>query len=173
MKNIIEFFSYLTSSDLQNKLWWLRIIFILLTLYFIFGIFYFGKKGKYFYERSRSRRFWKDYKGEFSASQEHQKKWKELEKSLKSDLASEHKLAVVTAGKIFAEVLDASGSGQGSFEERTRKVIIDSEFDFQELYFAQNLWDKIVADASQVVSPKDASRAFEAYYQALKQLKYF
>ena len=173
MENIFEFFSYLVSSDLQSKLWWLRIIFIVLALYFVFGIFYFGIKGKYFYGKNRHRRFWKEYKGEFSASQKNEKEWNKLEKSLKSDLASEYKLAVVSAGKIFEEVLNASGSGQGSFEEKVGRVITDSEFSFDELYFAHSLWARIIADPSQSINQKDASRAFEAYNRALKQLKYF
>lgn len=168
-----EIFSYLISPELQSRLWWLKVIFIILTLYFIFGIFYFGRKGKYFYDKGRRMRFWKDYKEEFSASKEHEKNWAKLEKYLKSKLSSDHKLAIVEAGKIFGDVLVASGSGQGSLEERVSRVIIDPNFNFEGLYKAHKLWERIIENPDQSIGLDEAKSTLAVYYQALVQLKYF
>ncbi len=168
-----EFFAYLVSSELQARLLWLRIIFLVLTVYFIFGLFYFGRRGGYFYDRGRRWRFWKDYKEEFATGRKHQRRWAELEKLLASQLPADHKRAVVEAGKLMEEVLSSAGAGQGSFEDKIRRVIAAPEFDFASLLKVHRLWQDIVQHPEQPLSPDQAKEALEAYRQALIELKYF
>lgn len=171
--SIGDFFNYLVSAELQSRLSWLRIVFLILAVYFIFGIIYFGRRGKYFHDRGRRWRFWGDYKEEFSAGRKHQQKWAELEKLLKGDLAADHKRAVVEAGRLFEEVLGSAGAGQGSFEDRVGRVIVSPDFDVDDLFRTHRLWREIIDDPARPLSREQAKEALEAYRLGLVALKYF
>ncbi len=173
MNSVPDFFSSLISSDLQGRLLWLQIIFWILTLYLIFGVFYFGRRGGYFRNRHRLSRYWREYKEEFSASKKHEEEWARLENYLKSDLATDHKRAVVEAGRIMEEAVNAAGGGQGSFEDRVRRVVTDGDFDFDELFRAHYLWGQLIENPAQAISLKQAKDVLVVYRQALSALKYF
>ncbi len=173
MEQLIEIINYLGSPEIRSRFLWLQIIFWILTIYFIFGIFYFGRKGQYFYDRQRRSRFWKEYKEEFSTSQKNEKKWAGIEKYLKSDLVSDYKKAVIEAGILFSNVLDAAGAGEGSFEEKLNKVMPNPSFDIDKLSKAHHIYLGIVNNPETPVSLSQAKEVISSYRQGLIELKYF
>jgi len=173
MEQLIKIISYLGSPEIRLRFLWLQIIFWILTIYFIFGIFYFGRKGQYFYDRKRRSRFWKDYKVEFATSQKHEKEWAGIEKHLKSDLASDYKKAVIEAGILLNNVLEAAGSGGGSFEEKANKVVPEPSFDMEKLFDAHRLYRKIIDSPDISISLDQAKEIISSYRLALSELKYF
>ncbi len=172
IRKMADFFEFFVSADLQSRLWWLRIIFIVLGIYFIFGLFYFGRLG-YFRERSRKYRYWREYKEEFSASQKHGQEWARREKYLSSDLSADHKRAVVEAGQLLESVLISAGAGQGDFSDKTRRVIIKEDFDFEKLFQVHDLWKSIINNPQKNISQEEAKKALIVYKEALVVLKYF
>lgn len=173
MEQLIQIINYLGSPEIRLRFLWLQIIFWILTIYFIFGIFYFGRKGQYFYDRRRRSRFWRDYKVEFTASQKHEKKWARIEKYLKSDLTSDYKKAVVEAGILLNNVLEAAGSGKGNFEEKVNKVMPKPSFDIEKLFETHRLYLKIVDNPEISINLSQAKEAISSYQKALVELKYF
>lgn len=173
MEGIGEFFIKLVSPELQSHLLWLRIIFYFLTVYFIFGIFYFGRRGNYFKDRRRRMIFWREYTEEFSASQRHEKEWAEIEQLLKSEISADQKRAVIAAGKLFEKVLKAAGSGTGDFETRVRRIILEPEFEFDQLIGTHRLWQSLVDNPQHPLTRLQAKEALAVYHRALERLKYF
>lgn len=173
MEGISEFFIKLISPELQGRLFWLRIVFYFLAVYFIFGIFYFGRRGNYFRDRHRRMIFWREYSEEFAASQRHEKEWTEIENLLKSEIPADHKRAIIEAGRLFEKVLGMAGSGEGDFEMKVRRVILEPEFEFDRLVDVHSLWQSLVDNPQHPVNQPRAKEALEVYRRALEQLKYF
>lgn len=173
MADLNNFFIKLVSPELQGQLFWLKVIFCLIALYFLFGIFYFGRRSQYFKDRRRHVIFWRDYKEEFAASQQHEKQWAEIERLLRSNLLADHKRAVVETGHLFEKVLEAAGGGSGDLEVKIRRVIIESDFDFNQLQKTHLLWRDIVNNPDRPLTKAQAREAVDVYYRALERLKYF
>jgi hypothetical protein len=173
MTSLNNFFLSLISPELHGQLFWLKVVFCLIALYFLFGIFYFGWRGKYFQDRRRHMIFWRDYKEEFAASHRHEKKWIEIEQLLRSELSADHKRAVIEAGHLFEKVLEAAGGGSGDLEVKIRRVIIEPDFDFDQLKKAHLLWRDVVNNPERPLTKPQAQEAVDVYHQTLELLKYF
>jgi len=166
--------SFWLSPELQHKLWFLKLLAWLVSLFFLGSILYFLIKTQYLKYRWRKTAWVKDYR-RFKAVHfpKKPKEWLKVERLIKSDLLSENKLGVVKAAELLDRALKVMGYPSGDWSSRLSQAIGDESFDQASVLRALELKERILKNPDLAIKKEDTKKAVEAFQQTLSKLNYF
>jgi len=159
-KDIGNFLNVINSSQLQEKILIVKIIFIIISLVFLGLIIYFSFKTSYFrtayFEDIENSLSWKDYgKGRIF------KKWQKIKKRLKKDNHLEHKLALVEAAKLLEDILKKMGETEISLADKLKELEI------------HNIYHEISENPDYKLDKEKAEEVINIIENSLKELEAF
>ncbi len=167
-------FAYLISPELQQRILIIKIVFYLLSFFFLASIVYFLRKSGYLKTKSRKRSMMKDYH-DFKSKhpRRHSKQWAKIIKLLESESKSEDKLAVIEAGLLTEKILKELGSQEKTLEESLRKILPQDDLDFAEVQQADEIRQQIIKNPRNRLSHQQAKQTVDIFSKILKKLNYF
>ena len=173
IQNIKDIFQLIISSQLQEKLFPLKIIFILISVLFIFWIIYFLAKSEFLSEA-----YLGNVRNLFVFKNLGQKKlvkrWQKIKKRLdKGASAAQWKLSLLEGSKMLDEVLQKTGYGPGTFDERLKKLTEDDVSNRDQLFEAHQVCQDIIRDPDYRLSKEKAQELIDIFKKALKDLQVF
>lgn len=169
-----DWLNFIVSPELQARIRILRILALLLILFFTGTGLYFLVKTDYLRYRWRKTKWVKDYRG-FKTQRpgKRLKIWEEIQRLIKSDLLSENKLAVVKAGNLLDGVLKEAGYPTGDWEERLTQAKLGTKLDLPAILQALSLREAILQHPDQKLEAQKIRNAVEVFQKALDELRYF
>jgi len=166
MKEIISFFLY---PSFTGWLGLLRIIFLIFSLLFLIGIFYFLSKTSWLKSI-----FFQDLI-EFLSFKSYQvkktKKWKKILYRLETGLESEAKLALIESEMVLDEAFKELGYPGETLGERLEKITAASLPNIEEVKEAHKIHNNIIHDPTYKLTLEEAKRVITTYEKALKDLE--
>jgi len=118
---IKDFIYFISSSQIQDALFPIRIICIFFALFFLLFVIYFMLNSSWlqykFLEDVTEFFSWQAY-----GRREMSKQWSKIKKRTESGAESDYKLAIIDADDFLAEVLDNRGYDGENFEENIKKA---------------------------------------------------
>ena len=164
--------SYLTSSELQEKLFEVKIVFIFFSVIFFGGIIYFLIKSSYLKVK-----FWEDMVEFFTYKrygvQTIIEKWNKIVKRIEKGSESEFKLAIIEADDFLNETLEKRGYPGETFEERLKKVNKEQLPNKEEILEAHKIRNSIVYDPDYRLNLEGVRRTIAIYERAIRNLEVF
>jgi len=159
-RDIKAIFDLINSSQLQENILILKIVFIVISIVFLGFIIYFSLKTTYlkllFIEDVENSLSWKDY-GQGKVL----KKWKRIKKRLKKDDHIEHKLALIEAAKLLEDILKKMGKNEISLADKLRELEI------------HNIYQEIAEDTDYKLTKAEAVEVIEIIEKSLRELEAF
>jgi hypothetical protein len=151
-------------------IFFLKVLIVILSLIFLFGVIYFLLKTEWF-----ERRFLLDLTEFFSFKPyglpDVSKKWKKIVKRLEQGTESEAKLAIIEADDLLNETLEKMGYSGESLEEKLKQLKRTILPNLDEVFEIQKIKSDIVHDPSFQLSFDQAKRILEIYERALSNLE--
>ncbi|MBI3631590.1 MAG: hypothetical protein HY219_01860 [Candidatus Staskawiczbacteria bacterium] len=113
---IKDFIYFISSPDLQDTLFPVKLIFVFFTMFFLAAVIYFMTNSSYlkyqFFEDITEFISWQAY-----GLREIANRWKKIQKRAESGAEAEYKLALIEADDFLREMLEDRGFTGKSFEE--------------------------------------------------------
>ncbi len=166
IKNLLE---VINSSQIQQALFPMKVVFIIISILFLFAIFYFVFKTSFmqswflgglmdflFPNLFKNRRI--------------TRKWYKIKKEMDSDSTDQWKLVVLEAGNLIDEVLKNVGHTGETLKEKIDKLIPDEILRLAQLKDACQVCENIAKDPDYLLSKEIAEKTLEAIEDALKDL---
>ncbi len=118
---IKDFIYFISSPDIQNMLFPIKIIFVAFGLFFLAGVIYFMFNSSFvqykFLEDVTEFVSWQAY-----GSREIAKRWKKIKEKTEEGSESSYKLAIIEAEDFLAELLEDKGYLGDNFEEVIKQI---------------------------------------------------
>ena len=118
---IKDFIYFISSPQIQDMLFPVKIVFIFFSVFFLFFVIYFMINSSWLQYK-----FLEDVTEFFSwqafGQRELTKQWEKIRKKITSGSESDYKLAVIDADDLLAEVLENGGYDGKDFEESIKKA---------------------------------------------------
>lgn len=118
LKDLIYFVS---SPELQDYLFPVKLIFLLFALFFLAGVIYFMINSSWlqykFLEDVTEFLAWQSY-----GAKEMSKHWNKIKKRIESGAEADFKLALIEADEFFTKILNDAGFDEDTFEDSVRKA---------------------------------------------------
>jgi hypothetical protein len=166
---IQDFIYFISSSQIQDILFPVKLIFLLCAAFFLVFVIYFMLNSSWlqykFLEDVSEFFSWQAY-GQRQLS----KQWSRIEKRTESGTESDYKLAIIDADDFLAEVLDDRGYDSETFEEsiqKAGKLIAPILEDVLRAHETRNL---IVYNPDYKLSIAEAKKILETYESAAKDI---
>ena len=172
MTEINDLISYLISPPPPFDQWFIiaRIIFIAVSLFFLFWIIYFLSKTSWLQVS-----FIEDAVEFFTyqplGARKFIKQWNKIKHRLEIGLESENKLAIIEADSIFNDVLERMGFVEETFEARIKHLTSDLLPNIEEILEAHKVRNNIVYDPNYQITLDDAKKIILIYEKALTDLQ--
>ncbi len=165
-------FDILISSQLQEKIFVFKIIFIIVSIIFFAAIVYYVLNTSYlrhlFIYDLEDASSWKDYgRGKIS------KKWQKIKKRLEKDNEAEYKLALIEADKMLDDVLKEMGHGEESLNDKLRHLSSSDVSNLEELLKANEICQNIIRDPDYRLDKEKAGEIISIFEESLKGLEAF
>jgi len=163
------FLQNIISPTIKGPLLWVKVIFILFSLFFLGGTIYFLLTTTWlkelflqdFFEVLTYRPYW---------ARQQKGRWKKIIKRLKTDSEAEYKLAVIEAEVMLNQVLERMGY-PGSLGEKLDKLTADALPNIIQLREAHQIHNNIVHDPDYKLTLEQAEKVVAVYEQALRDLE--
>ena len=162
--------SFLTSQEIQQNLFGLRLGFFIFSGLLVFSIIILISKTHYLQWRFGQNAFEFLTFRQFGARRIN-RQWKSIQKRLKSGLESEHKLAVIEADNMLDRSLNKMGYTGKSLEERLNRLAAATLPNIDEIYQTHKLRNAIVRDPDYRLNLEDAQKAIDVYGKAFSDLQ--
>jgi hypothetical protein len=166
---IKDFIYYISSSQLQDYLFPVKLVFLGFGVFFFCGIIYFMINSS-----------WLQFKfleetSEFFSSQSYgarviSKQWDKIMKHLDSDSEAEYKLAVIEADDFLKAVLDEWGYEGGTFEEMISSASQFFKDNKLQITTAHEVRNSIVYNPDLVITKEQAAGILDIYHKAITSL---
>ena len=168
-----EIYQIIISPQLRERIFPLKVIFILCSILFFLAIIFFLKKTKYLREH-----FFEDLEDLASFKDFGQKKWPRRWKKIKRKIEkgkdqSHWKIGLIQANKMLAEVLEQIGLGSGSFEDRLKKLTESDVSNLDQLKIACQVCQDISRDPDYRLERERAEKMIEIFEKAFQDLNLF
>jgi len=166
---IKDFIYFISSSQIQDMLFPVRLIFIFFSLFFLVFVIYFMVNSSWlqykFLEDATEFFSWQAY-GQRAMS----KQWNKIKKRTESGTESDYKLAIIDADDLLEEVLDNRGYDGKDFPERLNKAdkLIVAILD--DVLKAHEVRNSIVYDPDYKLSVDEAKKILDTYYSAVNEI---
>ena len=167
IKAVLE---YLLSPQLQQSLFPLKIIFILISLVFFLAIIYFLIKTEFvswwFLYGLINFLFPKELRKERIIM-----KWKKIKRNLeKGEFESQWKLSLIAALKMFDENLKKTGYSGKNLKEKLMKLSQEEVSNLDELLRIEKICQDVVRDPDYRLTKEEVQEILENFEKALKEL---
>jgi len=170
IKGILD---YLVSPQVQQDFFWLKIVFIIVSVLFLFAIIYFLTKSDYL--------TWaiaEDAKNFLSpksvAKKKIEKQWEKVKREIgKAEIDAQWKLALIDGLEIFNEGLRQSGFVGKTLRERVGAISVEKMPEKDELMGVLPTCENIISDPGYFVSKKNTEKIIEIFENILKKLEVF
>jgi hypothetical protein len=166
---IKEFIYFISSSQIQDMLFPIKLIFVFFALFFLVFVIYLMVNSSWlqykFLEDVTEFFSWQAY-----GQREMSKQWNKLMKRTESGSESDYKLAVIDADDFLAEVLDERGYEGKDLEETIRKAgkLIAPMLD--DVLKAHEVRNSIVYNPDYSLSIEEAKKILETYHSAANNI---
>jgi len=168
--NFEEIFLFIISPELQDKIFPIKIIFIILSIVLTIYTIYLLRVSTWWAAMfSRDIEELGTYKG--FGTHALGKRWSKILRRVKTDTPSEVKLAIIEADRILEDVLERMGYSGKSTGERLERLSTDYVSNIDQLWEAHRLRNNIVHDPNYRLSFSQSKKAITAYGQAFKELE--
>lgn len=166
---IKDFIYFISSPQLQDTLFPVKLVFVFFTMFFLAAVIYFMLNSSWLQYK-----FLEDVTEFFSwraiGQREMQKQWNRIIKRTESGTESDYKLAIIDADDFLLEVLDNRGYEGKDFEETLKKVggLIASILD--DILNAHKVRNSIVYNPDYKLSVDQAKKVLDIYEKASKEI---
>lgn len=167
-----DLISKIASPEIQQKLLFLKIIFLTLSSILVGFIIYFIRHSRwweFFFPRQHVQAFISKGAGKKKMV----RAWEKSKKRLETKIPSEYKLAVIEADSFFNDVLERMGYPGESLGERLKKVPEGVFPNLDDIWQAHKIRNDIVHDPNYSLTQKTAEEVLRIYEEALKNLEIF
>jgi hypothetical protein len=170
---IKEIFQFITSPQLQEKLFTLKIIFISVSVLFALGIIFFLLKSSYlkevFGENLEDLASYKDF-----GLKKRLKRWRKIKKKLeRSKNEARWKICLIEAEKFLNQTLKEIGYGEGELDEKLKKLTKNDVSDLDHFLRAHQPCQDVIRDPDYRLTKERTQEVIENFEKALKELGAF
>lgn len=166
---ITDFINFISSSDIQNALLPIKIVFILFTVFFFCAVMYFYVNSSYikyqFLQDTSEFLYWQPYelKGV-------NKRWKNIIKRIESGLESDYKLAIIEADDLLRQSFENRGYEGETFEELANKADKRIMPNFNDILEAHAVRNSVVYNSDYKLDLQEAKKILSEYEKAIKSI---
>jgi len=166
---IKDFIYFISSSQIQDMFFPVKLVFIFCAIYFLIFVIYFMINSSWlqykFLEDVTEFFSWQAY-----GQRETAKQWSKIKKRTESGAESDYKLAIIDADDFLAEVLDNRGYDGKDFEETIGKAgrLIAPILD--DVLKAHETRNSIVYNPDYKISADQAKKVLDTYESAAKSI---
>ncbi len=161
--DIANIISYITSTELQEKLFILKIVSLILSLFFLFVIFYSAFKIQNIKKDSRQGLKKKGLFSSFFRTRRITRIWLKIIKKLESGDPSKYKLAIIEAEDLLDNILKGRGYGGQTIGERLDQLTPDVFPNLNQILEAHRVRNEIISDPDYQISLDEAKRILQIY----------
>jgi len=167
--HIKDFIYFISSSQIQDMLFPVKLVFIFCALFFLVAVIYFMINSSWlqykFLEDVSEFFSWQAY-----GQRELSKQWDRIKKRTESKSDSDYKLAIIDADDLLAEVLDSRGYDGDNFEDSINKAgkLIAPILD--EVMKAHEVRNLIVYNPDYKLSADQAQKILNTYESAINNI---
>ncbi len=165
---IKDFIYFISSSDIQDMLLPVKIVFIAFTIFFFLAVVYFLRNSTYlqykFIEDVTEFLSWQAY-----GLKEIEKKWAKIMKRLDTGLEVEYKMAIIEADDFLSETLQDRGFEGKTFEElvNSGRVAIQN---YDEIMQAHEIRNAAVYDPNYKIDINKTKKILSLFEAAIKNV---
>jgi len=166
---IREFVYFISSSQIQDALFPVKMVFMTFTMFFLAAVIYFMINSSWlqykFLEDVTEFFSWQSY-----GLRELTKRWSRIKKRADSGVEAELKLAIIEADDFLLEVLDDRGFEAKTLEESIEKAGKSMVPNISDVLSAHEMRNSIVYNPDFVIDQDRAKRALDAYELAINNV---
>lgn len=166
---IKEFIYFISSSQIQDALLPVRIVFIFFSVFFLVFVIYFMVNSSWlqykFLEDVTDFFFWKS-----AGQREMSKQWAKIKKRTETGNINDYKLAIIDADDFFAEVLDDGGYAGKDFAEAISKASKMITPIFDDVLAAHEIRNSIIYNPDYNLSVDQAKKVIATYESASRSI---
>jgi len=167
-----QFLNFILSPELQEKLFWLKISFLVLSGFFLVIIIFALVRTNWL-----KYQFLEDLIGFLTYRPlgvgKMVKKWNRITKRLDSDSEDEYRIAIIEAEEMLEEVLKKMGYSGKNLKESLEKLPSGVISNFKEVLQTFEIRNKILHDPNYRLSLEEAKKILSVYERALTDLQVF
>lgn len=160
---------YISSSDLQDYLFPLKVIFVLFSAFFLVCIVYFMINSSWlrykFTEDSVEFFSWQSF-----GAREIAKQWEKIKKRLDTGVEADLKLALIEADEFLIDILEDRGYEADSFEESLKKAARFLAPISDDILSAHNIRNSVVYDPDFKVTREMAKNILDTFEAAINRI---
>lgn len=166
---IKEFIYFISSPYLQEMLFPVKLVFVVFTLFFLVGVFYFMTNSSWlqykFVEDAAEFFAWQSY-----GAKQLSKKLEKIKKKFQDGSQTDYKLAIIEAEDLLMEVLEERGYDRDTFEESIKAAsrIISKISD--QILAAHQIRNSIVYDPDFNLPGEQAKNIMSVYESAVNAI---
>lgn len=164
-----DFIYFISSSQLQDYLFPVKLVFAFFAMFFLAGVIYFMINSSWlkfkFLEDVNEFFAWQAY-----GMKEITKQWNRIKKRTESGAESDFKLAIIEADDFFNEILEDGGFAEDSFEESVKKAGRMLSGGENEILAAHEVRNSIVYNPDFKISEEQAKKILDSYESAIKNI---
>ncbi len=163
-------FQWMVSPQFQGKLIIIKILFILVSLIFLYLIVYYARRSSYLqhliFENRKDWANWKDYgKGVYL------KKWQATKKRLEKESITEYKLALVESVKMLNEVLEKLGYVEEALTDKLSHLDENTFSYLKEINKILTVYQDIAQDPNYNLTKEEAQEYLRVFEETFKELE--
>ncbi|OGZ62431.1 MAG: hypothetical protein A3C58_03470 [Candidatus Staskawiczbacteria bacterium RIFCSPHIGHO2_02_FULL_34_10] len=162
-----EFIYFISSSDIQDELFLVKIVFIFFTVLLLFAVLYFYSNSSYiqyqFLQDVEEFFAWQPY-----GTREINKIWNKIIKKTESGSEHEYKLAVMQADEFLFRTLEERGYQGETFDKIIQNAGKKTISNLSDILVAHKIRDSIVFDNDYSLDSELAKKILSDYEKAIK-----
>lgn len=166
---IKDFIYYISSPQIQDMLFPVKLVFISFAMFFLVGVVYFMVNSSWlqykFLEDVTEFFSWQPY-GLRAIS----KRWKKIKEKIDTGVEAEYKLAIIEADDFLGEMLEERGFLEENFEESIKKAGKGMLPNLDEILAAHEARNSVVYNPDSRVDPEEVKNILAVYESAITNL---
>lgn len=166
---IKDFIYFISSSQLQDYLFPVRLIFVVFAMFFLAGVIYFMINSSWlqykFLEDVTEFFSWQSY-----GLREISKRWTKIKKRIETGAESDYKLAIIEADDFLSEVLMNSGFEEDSFQDSIKRASRMFSSGIDEILSAHEVRNSIVYNPDYKISAEQTKSLLSIYENAINSV---
>jgi len=166
---IKEFIYFISSPQIQDALFPVKLVFIFCSAYFLVWVVYFMLNSSWLYynflEEMVEFFSWEAY-----GQRQINKQWAKIKKRTETGTELDYKLAIIDADDFLREVLENRGYESESFEENIKKAARLIAPIYEEVLAAHKIRNSIVYSPDFKLSIDQAKKVLDTYEAAIKSI---
>lgn len=166
----IDVISFLTSSEIQDKLLPTKLAFLAVAAFFL-GIIVFVLLRTHYLQWLFIQDLVQFFTVRTYGSKKINRQWQSVLRRLDSGLESEYKLAVIEADRILENSLKIMGYAGANLEERLGKLTSVTLPNIEEVYRAHKIRNNILHDPDYKLELAEAKKVLDVYDEAFRALQ--